>query len=187
MEAARTLPMSVEDYFAFEEKSEVRHEFVGGEIHAMSGASAAHNQISLNVAAALRGKLRGGPCRVFMADFKVWLQVAREDIIYYPDVVVSCHPTGIERNYLRLPTLIFEVLSPSTETIDRREKKMSYEKTLTLEEYVIVAQDRREVTIFRRAAGWGGEIYTAPEATMEFHSIKQSLTLAEIYEDVRVG
>lgn len=185
MEGTRTLPMSIEDYFAFEEKSDVRHEYVGGEVHAMSGASEAHNQISLNIAAALRGKLRGGPCRVFMADFKLRLQIAREDIFYYPDVIVSCHPSGIERLYVRLPTLIVEVLSPSTEAIDRREKKKSYEQVPTLEEYMIVAQERREVTIFRRASGWIGETYSAAEATIEFRSVKQAMSLAEIYEDVR--
>jgi len=185
MEAARALPLSVADYLAGEEASQVRHEFIDGEIHAMSGASEAHNTIALNIAGALRPRLRGGPCRVYMADFKVRLEVARRDIFYYPDVVVSCHPSGIERQYLRLPTLIVEVLSPATESIDRREKKMSYEQAATLEEYVIVAQERREVTVYRRAEGWRGETHPAANATVEFRSLKQSLTLTEIYEDVK--
>lgn len=184
MEAVRTLPMSVEDYLAFEEVSQVRHEYIGGEIHAMAGESVAHNTIALNIASALRGKLRGGPCRVFIENVKLRLEVAREDIFYYPDVVVSCHPTGVDRLFVRLPTLVFEVLSPSTESIDRREKKMSYQQIATLDEYVIVAQERREVTIFRRANHWVPETSTAPESAVEFRSIKQSLTLAEIYEDV---
>lgn len=184
MEAARVLPMSVDDYLAFEEKSEVRHEYIGGEIHAMAGETEAHNTIAGNIFAALRGKLRGGACRVYMENFKVRLQVSREDIFYYPDVVVSCHPTGIERLYLRLPTLIVEVLSPSTEQVDRREKKLSYQQAPTLEEYVIVAQEKREVTVFRRADGWRPEIFTTPETVVEFRSVKQTMTLAEIYEDV---
>ena len=184
MEAARALPMSVEDYLAFEEASAVRHEFIDGEVYAMSGASAAHNAIALNIAMALRGRLRGGPGRVFINDFKVRLEVARRDIFYYPDVVVSCHPSGIERLYLRLPTLVFEVLSPSTESVDRREKKMTYEQGPTLEEYVLVAQNQREVTIYRRRDGWRPEICSAEDAVVELRSVKQSLTLAEIYEDV---
>lgn len=187
MEAARVLPMSVDDYLAFEETSAVRHEYIGGDVHAMSGASEAHNTIAGNIFAALRAKVRGGPCRVFISDFKLRLQIAKEDVFYYPDVMVSCHPSGIERLYLRLPTVIFEVLSPSTEGIDRREKKMSYEQTATLEEYAIVAQDRREMTVYRRANGWRGETYPAADATVEFRSIKQTLTLAEIYEDVAFG
>jgi Uma2 family endonuclease len=125
MEAARVLPMSVVDYLAFEESSAVRHEFVAGEIHAMGGASRAHNRLSLNLATAFQAKLRGGPCEVFMNDFKVRLEVAREEFFYYPDVVVSCHPRDIEKYFLRSPTLVVEVLSPSTETIDRREKPIT--------------------------------------------------------------
>lgn len=184
MEAVRVLPMSVADYLALEENSAVKHEFIGGEIHAMSGASRAHNTITGNIFAALYGKLRGGPCRVYVADFKVRLEIAREDIFYYPDVVVSCDDAGAESHYTRNPTLVVEVLSPSTEASDRREKHMNYRHAATLEEYVLVAQDRREVTIFRRATGWQGEIYTAPEATIEFGSVKQAMTLTQIYENV---
>jgi Uma2 family endonuclease len=184
MEAARVLPMSVADYLAFEETSDVRHEFIGGEIHAMSGGTTTHNRIALNIAAQLQTKLRGGPCKVFIENVKVRLEVSREDIFYYPDVVVSCHPTGVQKQFVLLPTLVVEVLSPSTETIDRREKKMNYLQVQTLEEYVLVAQDRRELTIFRRSTGWQGEIFTAPEAVVEFRSVKQAMTLAEIYDDV---
>jgi Uma2 family endonuclease len=176
--------MSVADYLALEETSAVKHEFIGGEIHAMSGASLAHNKIAGNIYASLRAGLRGGPCQVFMADVKVRLDVARDEIFYYPDVVVSCHPTGTETHVLRFPTVVFEVLSPSTEAIDRREKNSNYRVAQTLEEYVVVAQDRREVTIFRRATGWQGEVFTAPEARVEFRSVKQAMTLAAIYEGV---
>lgn len=184
MEAARTLPMSVEDYLGLEESSTERHEYIGGEIHAMAGETVAHNTIVGNIFAQLRGKLRGGPCRVFMENVKLRLEAAREDIFYYPDVVVSRHPTGIERLFVRLPTIVVEVLSPSTENVDRREKKMSYQQIPTLEEYVIVAQERREVTVFRRAGGWVAETFSASDAVVEFRSVKQSVTVAEIYEDV---
>ena len=184
MEAARLLPISVEDYLACEEAGSVRHEYIGGEIHAMAGESVVHNAIALNIAATLRNRLRGGPCRVFIENVKVRLEIAREDIFYYPDVVVSCHPTGIERLFVRLPTLIFEVLSPSTENTDRREKKLNYPQMPTLEEYVIVAQERREVTVFRRANNWVAETFTAADAAIDLRSVKQALTLGEIYEDV---
>jgi Uma2 family endonuclease len=184
MEAARILPVSVEDYLAFEENSQVRHEYIGGEIHAMAGESVAHNTIALNIASGLRARLRGGPCRVFIENVKVHLEVAREDVFYYPDVVVSCHPTGVERLFVRLPTIIVEVLSPSTESVDRREKKMSYQQVSTLQEYLIVAQDRREVTIFRRTENWIGETHSSAESVIEFRSVKQAMTVAEIYENV---
>ena len=184
MEAARVLPMSVADYLAFEESGAVRHEYVAGEIHAMGGASRAHNRISLNLATAFQSILRGGPCEVFMNDFKVRLEVAREEFFYYPDVVVSCHAQDIGKYFLGSPTLVIEVLSPTTETIDRREKHTHYRQAPTLEEYVLVAQDRREVTVFRRASGWQGGVFTAPEAAVEFRSVKHTMTIAEIYEAV---
>ena len=184
MEAARVLPMTVADYLATEESSGVRHEFIGGEIHAMSGGSRAHNMIALNIATALRTLLRGGPCQVFINDFKVRIEVAREEIFYYPDVMVSCRPEENRSHFTTTPALVVEVLSPSTETIDRREKHQNTRHAATLEEYMLVAQDRREVTIFRRATGWQGEIYTAPEARVEFRSVSQAMTLAEIYEGV---
>lgn len=184
MEGGLVLPMSVVDYLAFEESSAVRHEFVAGEIRATGGASRAHNKISGNIFAHLHAKLRGGPCEVFMNDFKVRLEVAREEFFYYPDVVVSCHLRDIEKYFLRSPTLVVEVLSPSTETIDRREKHTHYRQAPTLEEYVLVAQDRCEVTVFRRALGWQGEVFTSSEATVEFRSVKQALTITEIYDGV---
>jgi Uma2 family endonuclease len=184
MEGARILPMSVADYLAFEETSDVRHEYIGGEIYAMSGGTTTHNRISGNIFASLLTKLRNGPCKVFIENVKVRLEASREDIFYYPDVVVSCHPTGVQHQFVLLPTLIVEVLSPSTATTDRREKKMNYLQVQTLEEYILVAQDRREVTIFRRATGWQGEIFTSPESLIEFRSVKQAMTLAEIYYDV---
>ena len=151
---------------------------------AMGGASREHNKIALNLASAFQSGLRGGPCEVFMNDFKVRLEVAREEYFYYPDVVVSCHAASIEKYFLREPTLVVEVLFPTTETIDRREKHAHYRQAPTLEEYVLVAQDHREVTIFRRATGWQGEVFTAADARVEFRSIQQALTLAEIYEGV---
>lgn len=184
MAGARVLPMSAAEYLAFEESSAVKHAFVGGEIPAMSGASLAHNTITLNIYSALRAGLHGGPCQIFVADVKVRREAARDEFFYYPDVVVPCHPTDGETHVLRFPTVVFEVLSPATESIDRREKLANYRLAPTLEEYVLVAQDRREVTIFRRALGWQREIFTAPEARVEFQSVKQAMTVAAIYEGV---
>src|SRR5437588_12903087 len=101
MEAARLVPMSVADYLAFEASNTVRHEFVAGEIHAMGGASRAHNVIAGNIYAQFRAKLRGVPCQAFVTDFKVRLEIASGEFFYYPDGVVSCHRESIEKYYLR--------------------------------------------------------------------------------------
>jgi Uma2 family endonuclease len=176
--------VSVPDYLAGEEQGEIRHEYIGGVLHAMAGASEAHNTIAGNVFAAIHPRLRGGPCRAYVSDFKVHLQIAGEDLFYYPDVVVTCHQRGIEKYFLRFPTVILEVLSDSTEAIDRREKLTNYRQTTTLEEYVLVAQDRREVTLHRRSDGWAPHVISAADAELALDSLKLLLPLAAIYEGV---
>ena len=150
----------------------------------MAGASEQHNLISGNIHAAFHGHLRGGPCRAYIADFKVRLEINREDIFYYPDVMVSCVRDGLEKYYLRNARLLVEVLSDSTEVIDRREKLINYPQIPTLEEYVLVAQDKPEVTLLHRSEGWKPVVVSSLEGAVEFRSIKLSMTLTEIYERV---
>jgi len=93
----------VDEYLAREQDGEVRHEYIGGALHAMAGASEEHNTISGNLFAALHAHLRGKPCRAFMVDLKVRLQIARTDIFYYPDVMVVCDPRDTDRYFKRFP------------------------------------------------------------------------------------
>jgi Uma2 family endonuclease len=176
--------ISIEDYLAGEQASEVRHEYIGGAVYAMAGGSKAHNRLSLNLAARLQAHLRGKPCQVFMADLKVRLQISQEDIFYYPDVAVGCDPRDTERFFLRYPKVLIEVLSPDTERIDRREKFWSYSQIETPEEYVLVAQDKMEVTVFRRPDNWRPEILRQPDQDLRLASLGFSLPLREIYEGV---
>jgi len=117
--------ISVAEYLAGEQDGEVRHEFIGGTAHAMAGASEEHNTIAMNIATALHAHLRGRPCRAFLLDLKVRLQIARTDIFYYPDVMVACDPRDSDRYFKRFPKVVIEVLSPDTERTDRREKFLS--------------------------------------------------------------
>jgi Uma2 family endonuclease len=179
-------PITVEDYLAGEQASDVRHEFVGGSVYAMAGASEDHNVISINITAALHSHLRGKACRVFMADLKVRLQIARTDIFYYPDVMVACDPRDSGRYFKRFPKVLIEVLSESTVQVDRREKFLSYTQIESLEEYVLVAQDRMEVTIYRRAKNWQPEVLRQLDQPLRLASLEFSLPLQEVYEGVRV-
>ncbi|MEO5957516.1 MAG: Uma2 family endonuclease [Opitutaceae bacterium] len=181
---ATPLYFSVEDYLKLEADGQVRHEFIGGRVHAMAGASERHNLIAMNVSNAFFNHLRGGPCKAYMADFKVRLEINREDIFYYPDVMVACMREGVEKYFLRYPKAIVEVLSPSTEAIDRREKLLNYAQIASVMEYAIVAQDTREVTLHRRDEQWRPVLLTAPESPVEFRSLKLTLPLAQIYEGV---
>ena len=182
--AASQSLFSVEDYLKYEADGRVRHEYVAGEIFAMTGASVAHNLIAGNIFTAFSNHLRGGACRAFMSDFKIRLKNNMEDIFYYPDVMVACGREGIEKYYLSNPKLIVEVLSPTTEAIDRREKSLHYRQIPTLEEYVLVAQEGYEVTLYRRSEEWAFTALRSLEATAEFVSIGLSLPLAWIYEGV---
>ena len=173
--------MSMEEYLKFEEDTPIRHEYVAGEIFAMSGGSLEHELISGNVFAAFHAHLRGGPCKSFINNFKLHLEVNESKFFYYPDVMVACGP-NTDIRFCTNPRLIVEVLSPSTERTDRREKASNYRQIPSLEEYVLIAQRTTEVTIFRRSEHWAPLILTSPDATAEFRSIELSLPLGQIYE-----
>ena len=176
--------LNVAEYLEGEQHSEVRHEYIGGLVYPMAGASDEHNTISLNLASAILVHLRGKSCRVFMADSKVRLQTDADDIFYYPDLMVACDPRDTNRFFKKYPCVQVEVLSESTERIDRREKFLSYTQTETLEEYILVAQDKMEVTLYRRANQWHPEILKTATQSLPLASIDFSIPLASIYEGV---
>lgn len=152
--------LTVDQYLQREQHSEVRHEYVAGVIHAMVGATTAHNLISLAIAALIRDHLRDTPCHVFMADMKVRLDAA----FYYPDVMAVCTPPDPAACFQTAPVLIVEVLSTSTEAHDRLEKWVAYQRLASLQEYVLVAQDRLHIEVYRREGdGWQLESITAGE------------------------
>ena len=178
--------LSVADYLEGEERSEVRHEYIGGRVYGMSGGSEAHNTISLNLAAAIRGHLRGKPCRAFVTGMKLRLRIAGEDIFYYPDVFVTCDPADDESFYKTSPVLVIEVLSFSTERLDRREKFLGYTGLSTLREYLLVEQERKRLTVFRKETGWKPEYHEGDAAVLRLESIGLELPLSEVYEDVPI-
>lgn len=178
------LAIGVEDYLHGEQESPVRHEYVAGQVFAMAGAGETHNRISLNLAFHLRAATRGTPCGVFISDMKV--RVADHDAFYYPDVLLTCDPTDREPLYKTAPCLIAEVLSPSTEVTDRREKLLAYRALPTLRYYLLVAQDRRLVEVYRRESdgGWRYEVSEDADLAFDCGGLSLRLTLADLYEDV---
>lgn len=183
-QTARQPYLTFEEYLEFEERSPIRHEYVNGVVHAMSGASLAHNGIAGNLFASFHAHLRGGPCKALVADMKLYLKNADDEIAYYPDVMVACERDRWTDRYVRDPKLVIEVQSPSTRNIDLREKLINYRRIASVEEYIIAAQDARELTIHRRASNWIPELVTGKDAVAEFRSIDLSLPLAQVYEDV---
>jgi len=178
--------LTADDYLSGELTSDIRHEYVDGEVYAMAGAGEAHNLIALNVASFLRSHARGGPCRVFISDMK--LHVATWKAFYYPDVMVVCDPDDAQTYYKQSPSLVVEVLSPSTESIDRREKMLAYRTLPSLREYLLIAQDKRQLELYRRADD--GDWILAERAetgAVQLDSVNASLALDEVYEDVNLG
>ncbi len=175
--------LAVDDYIESELHSETKHEYLGGEVYAMAGASRAHNLITGNLGFALHAYLRGGPCQVFMSDMKLHIKQAQDDCFYYPDVMVTCQPDDNAKYWCEQPKLIVEVLSESTERVDTREKYFAYQTLSALEEYVVLAQDRREATVYRRSEGWGA-FKVVGEAVLELASVGLCVGLAEVYAGV---
>ena len=128
---------------------------------------------------------RGGPCRTYVQDVKIRLTVGRDEIFYYPDVSVACGPQDLEKVFLTDPKLIVEVLSPSTERVDRGEKSLNYREIPALEEYVLIAQHKPEVTLYRRSEDWRAQVLIQPDAAAELRSIALTLPLDRIYEGTR--
>ena len=179
-------PLTFEAYMAWEAEQAERHEFLGGEVFAMTGARATHNTIALNIALALRDALRGTPCRVFIADMK--LQVAPADASFYPDVFVSCDPrdrTPDAELVQRHPKLVVEVLSDSTAAFDRGRKFEAYRSLDTLEAYLLVEQHRPHADLFLRNAEGLWVLNPIGEGdTVSIAPIAVALTMAAIYEGV---
>ena len=176
--------ISIAEYLDSEKDSPVRHEYVDGQLYAMAGASDRHNRIALNLASRLDGHLNGGPCEVFIAEMKVLVDPA---VYYYPDVVVTCDPPGGDPYIRTQPHLIIEVVLPSTERIDRHEKAFAYRRVPSLQEYVLVLQDRMQVEVYRRQSGdkWTREIFTQPEELVHFASVGLTLRVSDMYRNVR--
>ena len=174
--------MTWEEYLAFEEQSPYRHEYVNGVVYAMSGASLAHNRIAQKLVVAFGSHLRGGPCEPFFLEAKLEIRTGRDKIMYYPDAMVSCRPEDRTDQIVRNPKLVVEILSKSTQHIDRREKAMTYQRVDAIEEYVLIAQSQPRVIVHRRAEGWQPMVYSSMDALVEFRSIGLEIPIARLYE-----
>jgi Uma2 family endonuclease len=182
--ALRHQLVEVDDYLEGEMANEIRHEFVAGQIFAMAGASEEHNILVGNLFAALHGVLRGKGCRVFTLDMKVRVNVSGATIFYYPDLLVTCDRRDLDRYFKIFPRLLVEVMSPETERTDRREKFVSYTRIESLDEYVLIAQDSCEVTVFRRARRWQPELISQADQQLELRSVEFKIPLNELYRGV---
>jgi Uma2 family endonuclease len=175
--------VSPEAYLAAERQRTQKHEYLAGVEYLMAGASAGHNRIAGNVFAELRSQLAGKPCEAFSSDMKVRIRTSTAEFYYYPDVTVDCSGVADAALFAEQPRVIFEVLSPDTERIDRGEKLRNYQALPSLDAYVLVEQHRVAVLVHRRSeGGWTRELLTEKSETLSLPTISCSLSLAAIYQ-----
>lgn len=180
--------LSVEEYLKFEAKANFRHEYLNGQIFAMTGGTVAHNRLSLNIFSKLNPQIAGSICEVFVADIKVNAKAA--NAFYYPDVLVNCTPQKNKDVVADLPAVIFEVSSPSTAATDQREKLVAYQQIPSLKAYVIARQSRKHISVYRRIdeKSWTlQELTSGDEFTVEVCSGKTiCLEVDDIYENTDI-
>jgi Uma2 family endonuclease len=174
-----TLPrMDAEQYLAYEQTQSIRHELVDSYLYAMTGSSDRHEEIAVNLVTALQIHLRGTGCRVYKGDLKIRVV----DDFYYPDVFVRCSGERGHPYFKTDPVLIAEVLSPGTQRYDRGDKRLAYFSLPSLQEYVLIAQDRFMVEVYRRGAVDPCERLERADDELRLESVGLTMKLAELYE-----
>ena len=177
---------SADEYLELERRAETKSEFHDGQIYAMTGASREHNLVNVNISRELSQQLKGRPCEAYAADMRV--KAAESRSYHYPDFTVVGGSPVFEDDHLDTllnPTLVIEVLSPSTESYDRGGKFASYRKIESLREYVLVSQDAPRIERFQRTAeGWVLTEAEGLDATLPLDAIGCTLSLREVYEKV---
>jgi Uma2 family endonuclease len=170
--------MTLAEFLEWEERQELRYEFDGVAPVAMTGGTLAHDAVQVNLLAALAGRLRGGPCRAHGSNLKV--EVAGR--IRYPDAFVTCGEPGTPGDTVRRsPVVVFEVMSESTQTVDRTDKAREYRETPSVQRYVMLEQARAAGTVYARA----GETWTVTLLfrgdTLSMPEIGAEIPLDELY------
>jgi len=176
--------ISPEEYLRIDRESlDVKYEYDHGRMYAMSGGLTSHSLLAGNMFTILKAHLRGGPCKAYTSDMRVYIS---EEQYLYPDVSVSCDPKDTQeiKDNLQSPRLIIEVLSPSTEMRDRTRKFAQYQQCSTIEEYVLVSQQRQQVEIFtRNGKRWMYQLF-GPGEEIELLSLDIRFPIELLYEDV---
>ncbi len=178
--------LTVSDYLAGEEASEIKHEYLGGAVHAMAGASIRHNNIAGNCFAFLHGKLRGTSYRPYNSDTKIRIEFSDHTRFYYPDAMVVCQTNPETDHFQTQPVVVVEVLSSSTRRVDLGEKRDAYLTIPSLKVLIFVESDVPSATLYRRAkeGGFNIEQHTGLESEIPLPEIEISLSLAELYENI---
>ncbi len=174
------------DYLRFERFAQERHEFIDGSVHAMAGESPNHSTICFNLYGSIYGQLRGKKCRGYSPNMKVATNEA--GLFSYPDLIIVCgQPTYHDKtsDVVTNPTVIFEVLSPSTESYDRGEKFLRYTNNIaSLEDYVLISQNGPHVEQYSKASGWKKVEVDGLDAVLRLDVVECEILLSELYDRI---
>lgn len=175
--------ISVEEYLEGEKASRMKHEFIDGEVYAMAGASERHHRICANLFIKFDSHLENSKCAAFITDMKLKTD---EATFYYPDVFVACDQNPKSEYYREEPVLVIEIISPSTQQTDRREKLRAYQQIPSVREYAVVEQDKIYIELHRRQPDgrWITYFYNEGDEELTFESVDLTLKTTEIYRRV---
>ena len=175
--------LSLVDFLDWENAQPDRHEFYRGEVFAMTGGRRSHGRVVSNLVRHFGNALAGSPCQVFSESMKIQIGM---DTVLYPDVFVTCDQADLATEIIfRAPSLVIEVLSPSTQAYDRSQKFALYRRLEALQEYVLVDPDTRRIEAFRRHAdGYWVLCDMSQDAAMELPCIACRVTLADVFAGV---
>ena len=148
-EAQQLQPMTAAQYLESEPAQLEKYQYIHGDVFAMGGASRRHATVSGNLLTELDRSLEGSPCRVYIADMN--LEIKKEEIYFYPDVLVTCDPGDHKaEQFMRSPVIVAEVLSDSTAAFDRGDKSTHYRRPPSLKEFVLIDPERKRIELYRR-------------------------------------
>ena len=182
--------MSPFEFLQWERQQEFKHEYVSGEVFAMAGASFNHNLILSNIIGSVRPHLRGKDCNVFPSDLRI--AVKSKNSFFYPDATIICGDPEFDddgiKDTVENPTVIFEILSPSSEDYDIGKKLMFYMQIESLKQYIIIDSRKKHIRIItRREEGtWTFSELTMPEERLFIEPIDLGISVADLYEGVNL-
>jgi Uma2 family endonuclease len=178
--------ISPEEFLEGELQSDIKHEYLAGHVYAMSGGSLNHQQIALNFTSSAKHALTGKACRPTSSDFLLRIDLGKDEVMYYPDAMIICHPTKGDDQFTTQPTVILEVVSPTTRRIDETQKLRDYLTIPTLQSYLLAETESPRLTLYRRLGqSFRRETLTGLGATLELPEVEVSIPLAALYEDVQ--
>ena len=184
MNAPLAHPLTMEQFLNWEERQELRYEFDGLGVRAMTGGTSAHAKIMLQLHRALGNHLEGKPCSPFGSALKLKLA----DSVRYPDAFVNCTPVAPDATFVADPVVVFEILSKSTTSIDLGTKRAEYLATPTIQRYVALQQSHRAAQVFaRNGEEWDGEFHAGANAVLDMPEIGIAITLGEIYSGIALA